>query len=116
MVGSPVPFGALPSQASNPPVPIAAQWDTFTETGSVTFDQALQPGALDTANWDFRVANNLRPLVSAVASGAVVSVVTSGANPSIGPNAVSYSPPPFDVLNASNQAAVAFLNFPLVVT
>lgn len=116
MVGSPHPFGALSSLSSDPPVPTAAQWDTFSETGSVTFDQALQPGVLDTANWRFRVANNIRPVVSAIAAGAVISFVTSGFSPSLGPTGVSYDPPPFDVLNLFGRPTVAFTDFPLVVT
>lgn len=115
MADSPPTFsaGSLPS---NPPVPISAAINVTSGIWSVTFDSPLQPGAVDTSNWAIRASDMDRNILSAVATGSQVGGASSVGSANEGPDIVTYSPPPFDVLNLSSQAAIAFADFPLTVT
>lgn len=84
---------------------------------TITFDQPLGPDpALDTDNWFVRLSNQAYRRDAAVAAGDAVVLTLGLAIPDPGPNVVSFSPPPFDVLAAapSFKPAPAFSDFPLV--
>lgn len=94
-----------------PPVPILATWTN--PNCFVTFDQVLGPGVLDNANWFVRVGNFSRGVATAtVVPPSVVRLTTVGFGPDAGPDIVSYSPPPFDVIG-SGGPAVAFADYPI---
>jgi hypothetical protein len=80
----------------------------------VTFDKPLVAGVLNAGNWFVRVGGNSYGITSAISLIPAV-LLTLGApvlNP--GPNVVSYSPPPFDVLSSGSLVpAEAFSDFPV---
>lgn len=110
------PTFATFSLASDPPAPISATISGFTGEWSCTFDQPLQSGALNAANWLINANNTIFAPTTAVAAGTIVSGASTSGFPNVAPDTIAYAPPPFDVLNAANQAATAFADFPVVVT
>jgi len=99
------------------PVPVAAALNG-AGPATVTFDQPLVPGALDPANWFLRFNNTfISPLVipgNPSAAGSTVSIIFFTAGPDPGPDVVSFSPPPNDVVSlATAIPAAAFSDFPL---
>lgn len=84
---------------------------------AVTFDQPLAADpALDAGNWSARADGDIRAGVSAATAGDQVVVVTSPAGPNPGPDVVTFTPPPFDVLSAAGGLpAAGFADYPLVV-
>lgn len=104
-------FLVLPS----PPLPVIAHQRGVGQPVTVDFDQGLQADpAIDTDNWVVRLANNLWETTSASVTGARVTLTIGGfAVPDVGPNVVSFSPPPFDVLSTPGLPAAAFADFPL---
>lgn len=104
------------SLASDPPVPIAATLAFPGGAWSVQFDKILQSGALDAANWSFRATGNSFAGLTAVAAGAIVSGTSGPPVEDAGSDVANYGPPPFDVLDAEQRPALAFSDFPLVVT
>ncbi len=100
----------------DPPIPTAAVWSGFFFTAAVQFNHQLQTVvSADRANWFVRKTNLARPVVSVGISGTQVTVLTSGSITDIGPDVVSFSPPPFDVVSdtAKPTPAPAFADFPL---
>lgn len=94
-----------------PPIPIAASFVDPVLT--VQFDRQLQPGLLDEGNWVFRWANDLYFVLDAT---AVADTVVCNSVPDVldpGPDVVSYSPPPFDVISLLGTPAAAFSDFPI---
>lgn len=80
----------------------------------MSFDRPLvAAGVLDTGNWAVRVANNLHVITGVSASGNAVTVLLGGLIPNVGPDQVTYSPPPFDVLGENGAAAKSFSGFPV---
>lgn len=110
------PFGLSALGLDLPPFPIAATLSTTTGLWTVTFDKALQPGVLDFTNWFFRAANTAWLGDFATAAGAVVAGTATQGLEDLGPDVVNFTPPPFDVLSLTGLPAVAFADFPLVVT
>lgn len=116
MVGSRLPFAA--SQLSLPePVPVSAVAARAAGTWAVTFDRPLTAGALNAANWLITKPAGGGTVVAtgASASGSVVSGTWVGGIGAPGTGSIEYAPPPFDVLSASGQPALAFSGFPLTV-
>lgn len=102
----------------DPPVPQSAFFNLGFTFGNVEFQHPLIPGSLDPANWFVRWLNRSRFVDAAlVAPGnpLAVAFTTSGSGVDVGPDVVSYSPPPFDVISATARAvpAPAFSDFPL---
>jgi len=101
------------------PVPVLATWSQSTFRVTVTFDQLLQAGFSNQANWD-GVANDL-PLHKDIAFagpltifGATVSSVSSvGIMPVPPPGRISYDALPADVIGATGLPAAAFVDFPM---
>lgn len=95
-------------------MPSSATWQSGTSVVEVTFDQALEDGALDAGNWTVVVGGPASVTGASVVSG-VVQVQLSAAPLSV--TSVSYDPPPFDVVAAgSASAAEAFADYPVVTT
>lgn len=68
---------------------------------------------MDPTNWFVRVGGFSQNIVSALAVAPNQVLVTSfGAGPDPGPDVVSYSPPPFDVVGPTGPAA-AFSDYPI---
>lgn len=96
-----------------PPVPILAQQGGFPLTAYVTFDQFLVPGPLNAANWTVRISNNTYSFTSVTAVGAIVVLVCNVPSVSPGPDGVSYTATPADVVAlATGSPAAAFANYP----
>lgn len=111
------PTFATQALASDPPLPIAATFASGTGLWSVTFDALLQPGPVAIANWFLRVSNFAPAVITATAVMNRVQGTTSGGSPDIGPDGVTFTPPPFDVVErVAGKPAAAFADFPLVVT
>lgn len=69
----------------------------------------------DLPNWNVRYLNQ-KPAVTDVTSlGGVVIVSLGFGPPDVGPDVVSYSPPPFDLESntAKHLKAPAFVDFPI---
>lgn len=115
-VGSPCPFAALGLGLELPPVPIAATLVFATGAWTCTFDRPLQPAVLDFSNWALRATATIFLPTSASASGSIVTGASTGSIIDPGPDVVAYTPPPFDVLSLPGLPAVAFTDFPLVVS
>lgn len=80
---------------------------------TVQFSTSLTLGPLDTGNWFVRVGNRSQTIFTAVASAPDLVLLTSiGSGPNPGPDVVSYSPPPFDVIGPPGPAP-AFSDFPI---
>lgn len=116
MVGSRCPFAGLGLGLDLPPIPIAATFIVATSAWTCTFNQPLQPGALDTGNWTLRATGNAHTAATATAAGSVVSGVMGLPVADPGADVVNFAPPPADVLSLTGLPAVAFTDFPLVVT
>lgn len=83
----------------------------------VSFSHNILDTALQRANWFVRRTNVLRAVDAAtVQPGGDVRLQTSVGAADTGPDVVSYSPPPFDVVSdtAVQVPAEAFADFPLV--
>lgn len=80
----------------------------------VTFDRPLVVGILDAGNWSARVSDILYQVTTATALRSDVTLTLGYGGPSVGPNVVSYDPPPNDVLSrAQNLPAIGFTDFPI---
>lgn len=115
-VGSRCPFAALGLGLDLPPLPIAATYVVATTAWTCTFDKPLQPGALNAGNWTLRENDNARSANTATAAGSVVSGTMGLPVADPGADVINFAPPPADVLSLTGLPAVAFTDFPLVVT
>lgn len=115
-VGSRCPFAALGLGLDSPPLPLSATFNLGSLAWSCTFDQPLQAGALDFANWSLRASGDAYTATSAAAAGSVVSGIATIATPAPAADDITFAPPPFDVLSLAGLPAIAFADFPLVVT
>lgn len=102
-------------------MPIAATWVAFLTTAQVTFSHPLLLDlAGDTANWFVRVANVERTVMGVTIGAGPgnnrVDLTTLAAGADFGPDVVSFSPPPFDVVSdtVKPQPAPAFADLPLL--
>lgn len=80
---------------------------------NILFSTAITPGVLALGNWFARFGNIKLGLTNATAfapNRVQLTALGGGADP--GPDVVSYSPPPFDVIGPGGPAA-AFTDFPL---
>ena len=98
----------------DPPVPTLAT--EFLGNVEVTFSHNLVPGLIDPTSWSGRFTDRLFTVDSAVVTAAGVALTNmllGAANP--GPDVVSWSPPPFDLLSdtARQVPAAAFADFPI---
>lgn len=102
---------------SNPPQPLSATINATSGVWSVQFDSDLVPGGLDAANWTIRANDTAYDVVAASANDAQVVGASNAGDENIGADVISYSPPPFDVVESvNNLPAAAFADFPLTVT
>lgn len=108
-----LPFETSAPLSDDPPIPILADFDPGTGDWTCTFNKPLQPATLDFANWTIRALGFLRTTTAASSSGSVVSgtSVLGAADP--GPDVISFTPPPFDVLDLEDRPAAAFVGFTL---
>lgn len=116
MADSRAPFEASALGLDLPPIPIAATFVVATTAWTCTFDQPLQPGVLDAANWTLRENSNARTASTATAASNVVSGLMGLGAADPGADVINFAPPPADVLSLTGLPAVAFTDFPLTVT
>lgn len=94
-----------------PPVPVLA--DKTNGHLDVYFSSTLTPGPLNAGNWFIREANTAwLPIGPTAVLPNRVSIDLFGLGPDVGPDVVSYSPPPFDVVGPGGPAA-AFADYPI---
>lgn len=94
-----------------PPVPILAT--NVANTLDVQFSTVLAIGPLAAGNWTIRIGNfDRQPTVAVVVPPDTVRVTHLPVFPNPGPDVVSFSPPPFDVVGPGGPA-VAFADFPI---
>lgn len=81
----------------------------------MSFSVKLETGPSSAGNWFVRKNGQHWSVASAGAGQSKVELLLSGQIPDVGPDVVSYSPPPFDVLSDGGQVpAPAFADYPLV--
>ncbi len=100
------------------PVPTDGLWNDTTKLLDLTFSHPIRVAApLDTGNWFIRFSGRSQTVIAASAVGGIVRVLTSGIVSNPGPNVVSFSPPPFDVISDTVRPlrAEAFTDFPIHV-
>lgn len=86
----------------------------MSPTVFVQFDRILYPLTLDPSNWTGRLGNTAWiPLDAPYTDGDRVYVNTQPVAPDVGPDAISYHPPPFDVRSRFLKPAPAFADFPI---
>lgn len=107
---------ATSASASDTPVPIAATIALATGAWSVQFDQQLQPGMLNPANWTLRASGNTWAVSMAAAAGDTVSGASGLSFPNPGPDVANYLAIVPDVFDLFGRPAPGFTDFPLVVT
>ncbi len=116
MVGLPQCFEGSATLPSGPPIPIAATYEVAGDTWTVTFDQPLKAATLDITNWLLRINNFTVTTLTAVVSGSQVLGTASKVGGAVQPNDVEYAPPPDNVQSILSVPAVAFSEFPFVVS
>ena len=73
------------------------------------------PGNLDGANWYVRYANNSRVIDAVSAADDVVTISLGFGLADAGPNVVSYSPPPHDLVSLhGGEPVAAWADWPIV--
>lgn len=96
------------------PKPISATYAGGAAQLIVTFDEPLIAAPfLVAANWTIRLNGYLQQFGSGSASGDVVTINRTDNVVDPGPDVVSFTPPPFDVVGVSGVPAPAFLGFPV---
>lgn len=96
------------------PVPTIAGWNPVGPTLTMTFSIPIEDAQLETPNWVVRHNNINFTVFSAEATGGRILLGLISGLPSIGPDVVSYSPPPHDVVSAVGHVpAPAFADFPI---
>ncbi len=101
----------------DPPVPVSAEDIVFA--ASVVFNHPLKDGLLDKTNWSVRFGDERFTMSDANVSEFVPNQVNLSYDlpgaPDVGPDVVSYTPPPSDVISdtARQIPAPGFLNFPM---
>jgi len=100
----------------NPPVPVKAT--DIALACQIDFDRPLVPGVLNLANWSVRHSNTRYAMFDAGVGpfqpeSVVIHYIPPGV-PDPGPDVVTYSPPPFDVVGDPDLVpAAAFTDFPI---
>lgn len=103
----------------DPPVPVAAVWLPLPSVVRVVFNHRLLPdAALNTDNWFVRFNNfSLNIVLARIAPATpfIVRLTISGQAINMGPDVVSFFPPPFDVISDTvvEVPAPGFTDFPL---
>lgn len=97
------------------PVPISAIYDSLNDKLEVTFSEAIASSGYDVSPWFVRIGNNQRGVDSIEeVIGPTVTLQLSGSLANPGPNIVSYSPPPEDlVTDPGGDPVPGFTNFPI---
>lgn len=80
-----------PADSPEAPVPTYAEFNTEDGHGHVLFDGPLDPASLDHTQFEFRVAPNLRPAASALASDARIDFVCGNDDPFVGDPVLVYT-------------------------
>lgn len=114
--GSPSPFALTPSLVPSEPLPTGAIWSSFTASIALQWSiPIVDAPVLDVANWWARINNKLQVVsaVNAVANVVTLSVTDGAVD--VGPDVVSYRPPPYDVVGTNGVPAPAFEDYPVVV-
>lgn len=97
------------------PVPIAACFWAVPPSVFVRFDQPLVAGVgWDTGNWFVRWLNETRAVTQVSTVGDQVVLDLAAGVGGLGPNVVSFSPPPFDIEGLFGNVADPFADYPLV--
>lgn len=75
----------------------------------------LVPGPIGAGNWYTRYNNLSQQCLFPTATGSTVTYSLGDVAQDPGPNVVSYSPPPFDVVAIAGPEAAGFADYPLTV-
>lgn len=78
------------------------------------FDKCLQPGAINTANWEVTRLGVPHLILTALAADKQVLMTGFPSGGPIPPDGTTYSPPPFDLIGVNEQPVAAFLDLPFV--
>lgn len=82
----------------------------------MTFDRPLIGGVSNKNNWFVRQNNFKQPVQAPpIIAGNQVTALTNFPVLDIGPDVVTFTPPPFDVVATNGLPAAAFADFPLTV-
>lgn len=101
----------------DPPVPVSATHALPLDPVVVTFSHPLVDAAsIDVTNWFVRENNLDMTVTIAKIVAGVVELTLGSVVADIGPDVVSFTPPPSDVLSDTTRqvAAPGFADFPLV--
>lgn len=81
----------------------------------VTFDRQLFPNPTPNgANWIIRHTNQLRTVTAGNAVGFTLTLTLTPGGADVGPDVVSFDPPPFDILDLLTlEPVAAFADFPV---
>ncbi|KKM68217.1 hypothetical protein LCGC14_1463120 [marine sediment metagenome] len=102
----------------DPPVPLSAVFAAGPSTLTLTFSHPLVgPQAGDPGNWFIRFDNFERIVTGVAINPGNVVLDTAMGGILFGDDAVSYSPPPFNIISdtAKPTRAPAFAEFPVTV-
>jgi hypothetical protein len=98
------------------PAPVSAVFSVPFGQLDVTFSHPIRFHAPnDVANWFVRIGNQSKTIGGISVGPAIVSIQLSPGAGDPGPNVVSYSPPPADVVSNTTKPipAPAFADFPI---
>ena len=113
MADSPSPFAGSPS-GPDAPLPLTAVYQLSTGALQLTLSEPVQANpSLSILNWFLRIGPNRRTVTSASAVASSVLIATSPGPVDPGPQVISFSPPPFDVLSVPGMPMLAFAGFPV---
>lgn len=98
---------------STPPTLIRGDGDGWTV--ELEFSESVRPGPYNLANWSWRVAGVLYECVGAVRLGNTNRILLTGVDdvPEVGPDQISYNPPPYDILDLAGNPLNAIPQAPL---
>lgn len=102
------------SAPRSPLVPVDAVINAPATIARVVFNAFLQPDTvLDVANWSVSWAGQDFPVTGAQSAGPRVILALGTPFGEAIIDAVSFAPPPFDVVSRQGDPAAAFVDFPL---
>jgi len=95
--------------------PVLATYSIPPERVKITMSGPVVPGAPHRANWYVRYSNNSRIIDAVSADGSVVTISLGFGSADPGPNVVSYSPPPHDLVSLyGGEPVAAWADWPIL--
>jgi hypothetical protein len=98
----------------DPPVPTSATWAGGSAPVYVFFDRALGTNpTCDTGNWFLRLGGFAQTVTGVNMAPVAVAIARTNGPANPGPDIVSYSPPPDDIVGGDGTPVAAFSNLPV---